>query len=117
MSGQKIEQDKVQPSKPLSRNQRRDKERRELEAKGVYESLCKKFFDHFIKSNEPDGFELEVMRKQINTQWKVYCNRASLIPDAYKMFDEYSLGLIKEYKDTKEGVQTEHALSQSEIQE
>lgn len=85
----------------LSRSQRRDKERREEDAKRTYETLAEKFTNYFVGCDNPESEEVEERRRQMNAQWRVFCKKMNLIPAAYVMFDEYSKGLIKEYHESK----------------
>jgi hypothetical protein len=85
------------------RAHKRELDRRNQYAYGVFSTLTQNFFDFFITNPNPNGDEVIKKRDQLNAQWLTYCKRSSLNPEAYKMIEEYTARLINEYR-AKAGV-------------
>jgi hypothetical protein len=76
-------------------------ERYSDEAKQTLENLAEKFLKFFTDSDNPESPEVEERRKQMNAQWRTYCKKMNLVPEAFETFETYSKGVIKEYHEQK----------------
>jgi hypothetical protein len=87
--------------KPLSREQRRIKERIEIEAKNTFDLLSDRFLNFFINHDDPEGNEVTQKLAQISSQWKTYCTKRQLIPQAKVMIDDFAASVLSDYRDNK----------------
>lgn len=86
---------------PLTRQQRRLRDRIESEANDTYQQIAKKFFTFFITHDDPQGNEVRDRIRQVDAQWRMYCRKMNLIKDVHGMFEKYANGLIDEYVASK----------------
>lgn len=82
---------------PLSREQRRYKERIEADAKKTYEQFTGKFFEFFIHYDNPDSVEVQEKAKHMNAQWKMYCKKMRLVDAAFVMFEDNFKTVLSDY--------------------
>lgn len=87
--------------KPLTRQQRRLRERIETEANDTYQQITKKFFTFFVTHDNPQGQEVQDRIEQVDIQWRMYCRKMNLIKDVHGMFEKHANGLLDEYVNTK----------------
>jgi hypothetical protein len=83
----------------LNRSQQRAKDRMEQEAKDKFNLIAEKFLKEFTEADLPLSVKMDDRRKQLDSQWRIYCNRMNLVPDAYVLFLNYSQKIIDEYKE------------------
>lgn len=105
----------IEPEKPLSREQRRAKERVETEARQVHERMCEKFTDFMIECEDPDGPEVAEKAKSMSAQWKMFCKSRGLKENCYNFMEKYCETVIAEFKRLKEE-QSSPVLQFSEIE-
>ena len=91
----------VPPSAPITRQQRRYKERIEKEAQETYNAFTDRFFKLFMESSDPEGEDLAIKRKQMNAQWRIFCSRMGLVPAAYDMFSNFCAATLRQYQEQK----------------
>ena len=91
---------KTQPEtpKPISRAQRRLNERITEEAKQTYERITENFLQFFIMCAEPEGNEVAERSVQVSRQWRLFCDRKGLKPEAYTIVDDFVRGVIDQYQ-------------------
>lgn len=98
-------EDKKEPEKKLTREQRRFMERLEKEARQTHANLSEKFFNFIVDSDDPEGQEVVDKMNQICALWKLYCSRKQLNKSAYNLLDQECQILIKLYLEKKsEGI-------------
>jgi hypothetical protein len=86
-----------------SREQRRLRERTNLEAQSILRSLQEQFLNFFMSAEETEGESVNNKIREIDAKWRLYCKRKNLIPAAYTVMDKYMEDSIKEYYENKEG--------------
>lgn len=99
------EKEKVSLNKketPISRQERRRREKINQEVQEAHRQLSDKFLNFFIECENPEGQEVVDKMKQIDAQWRLFCRRKGLIAKAYPLMNDYMEGLLKEYIQTKE---------------
>jgi len=94
-------QEEQPKEKPLTREQRRIKDRIELEAKQTFDLLSERYLNFFITSDDPEGNETVQKLHQISAQWKTYCTKKQLIPEAKTMIENFAASVLKDYQDSK----------------
>jgi hypothetical protein len=87
---------------PLTREQRRYRERTNLEAQSVIKTLQDQFLNFFIECQDTEGEAVNNKIREIDAKWRLYCKRKNLIPAAYTVMDKYMEQSIKEYYENKE---------------
>lgn len=92
------EEKEIIPDRELTREQRRKKERIEFEAHQAYTQLTGKYFQVFMDSDDPEGYDMKIKAKEMNSKWITYCNAHSLNDKAKKMFSEYTDKVLEDYK-------------------
>lgn len=95
------EQPKEAAQQPLTREQRRKKEQIEKDAEDTFNKLSNRFLDFFVESDDPEGNEVHQKLVQISSQWKAYCSKRQLIPEAKTMIDTFAASVFKDYYDNK----------------
>lgn len=85
-------------SKPLTRQQRRYKERVEQEAMIQLNSFVSKFYEFFME-NDPESPEVEAKKKELSAKWKMYCHHKGLSQKALGLCDESCQTVINKYKE------------------
>jgi isochorismate hydrolase len=88
--------------KPLTHEQRRMRERINLEAQNVIHTLQEQFLNFFIECQDTEGEAVNNKIREIDAKWRLYCKRKNLIPAAYTVMDKYMEQSIKEYYENKE---------------
>jgi hypothetical protein len=88
-------QDKKEPEKKLTREQRRFLERIEKGAKQTYVNLSQRFFD-------PEGEEVVQKMNQVCAQWRTFCARKQLNKEVYGHMERGCQALVNEYLANKE---------------
>lgn len=86
------------PSKPLTREQRRYKERVERDAMVQLNSFVSKFYEFFM-DNDPESPEIEAKRKELSAKWKMYCHHKNLSAKALPLCDNNCQSIIDKYKE------------------
>jgi hypothetical protein len=86
-----------------SREQRRLRERTNLEAQSILRSLQEQFLNFFMSAEETEGESVNNKIREIDAKWRLYCKRKNLIPAAYPVMDKYMEQSIKEYYENKDG--------------
>ncbi len=82
---------------PLTRQQRRYKERIEKEASDTLRKLVNKFYETFMEC-DPDDPQIEHKRKELSAKWKMHCKKDGLVPSALVLFDDAAKAIIEKYK-------------------
>ena len=100
-------EDKKEPEKKLTREQRRHMERVNTEANAAFDQITNKFLSEFITSDNPEGEEIRERAKQIDAQWRLYCTRKGLNPKAFPLVKKYCDEAIKQYNESKEKAELE----------
>lgn len=85
-------------SKPLTREQRRYKERVEKDAMIQLNSFVSKFYEFFMENN-PESPEIESKRKELSAKWKMYCHHKGLSKSALELCDGNCQSIIDKYKE------------------
>jgi len=83
--------------KPLTREQRRYKERIESEAKAQLDRLTENYYEFFM-DNDPESEEVAKKHKECNAKWKMYCHARNLMPSALDAFERQATVLHDKYK-------------------
>lgn len=91
-------EDKKEPDKKLTREQRRHRERINAEVQGIYKQLTQKYYAQFMESTNPESDDFLLIRRQFEAKWKLTCTRYSLVPAAYGEFKKFADDIMKEYK-------------------
>ena len=86
------------PEAPISRAQRRAKERIEIEAKELHNTLCESFLSFITHADDPASEDVKAKAKQAGAKWKLYCSRRALKPEVRPLVDEFCNALMDEYK-------------------
>jgi hypothetical protein len=94
--------------KVLTKNERKIQQKQNefqqrvaLEARRTHETLARKFFQFFMDSDNPEGPEVEEKMKQLNAQWKLYCHRSQLVPEAHNLLQKYMDEVVNDYQKEK----------------
>lgn len=85
-------------SKPLTREQRRYKERVEKDAMVQLNSFVSRFYEYFME-NDPESPEIEAKRKELSAKWKMYCHHKGLSKAALELCDGNCQSIIDKYKE------------------
>jgi hypothetical protein len=88
--------------KPLTREQRRLRERVNMEAQSIIQTLQEQFLNFFMECQDTEGEAVNNKIREIDAKWRLYCKRRNLIPAAYTVMDKYMEQSIKEYYENKE---------------
>jgi hypothetical protein len=88
--------------KPLTREQRRMRERVNMEAQTIIQTLQEQFLNFFMECQDTEGETVNNKIREIDAKWRLYCKRKNLIPAAYTVMDKYMEDSIKEYYENKE---------------
>ena len=105
MSENDIEKEKQEAEAqrgPMSRAERRHRERVGKEAESTYSQLCETFFRMLMIESNPESEEFEQKRKSLNAKWHLYCQKLNFVLETHKAFDKYSKELIDKFKKEKE---------------
>lgn len=94
-------EDKKEPEKKLTREQRRHIERVNQEVTKAFEQQSEKFLQLFTTSDNPEGPEITEKLKQMDAQWRTYCGRKHLKAHAFTLLKRYCDGVIEQYKKEK----------------
>jgi hypothetical protein len=94
-------EDKKEPTKPLTREQRRHMDRVEKEAKQVLSQLQERFLKRIMESDDPEGQDVIDFVDQIHAKWKLYCQQKRIMPEAHKLILDYCLDTLKQYSENK----------------
>jgi hypothetical protein len=109
-------QEEQPKEKPLTREQRRKKEEIEREAEETFNRLSNRFLDFFIDAEDPEGNEVAEKLSTISAQWKSYCNKRQLVPQAKGMMDAYAASVLKDYQENKHPKTNGDLLPQEPVQ-
>ncbi len=90
-----------QSNKPETREQRRYRERINIEAQEVIQKLQNKFSDFFTTCEDPEGQEVVDKIAEISAQWRTHCKRRGLVPAAYPVLDQYMDAQLRQYQELK----------------
>jgi hypothetical protein len=88
-----------------TREQRRRIERINKEVGQTYDSFTERFAMFMVTCENPDGPEVAHKIKQLDAQWRLYCDRKNLKKEGYvivKNFCEKAVAQYKAYKEAKE---------------
>lgn len=94
-------QDKQEPEKKLTREQRRHIERVNQEVTIAIEQQAEKFLKFFTTCDNPEGPEVAEKVKQMDAQWRTYCGRKRLMPKAFPLLKKYCESVIEQYQKEK----------------
>lgn len=86
-----------QAQQPPTREQRRMMDRKNKEVQEVFNKVAEKFLDYFTNHDEPESHEVTQKTKQLDAQWRTYCNRQNLKAVAYPIVKDYCQGVIDDY--------------------
>lgn len=86
---------------PTSRSEKRLREKVNAEAIEILKTMEDRFLSFFATVENPEGEEVPEKVKQISAQWRTYCKRRNLKPEAYTVLDDYMNSTIKEYHKAK----------------
>jgi hypothetical protein len=86
--------------KPLTREQRRARERLNKEAGDMIARLVNQWYEFFL-DNDPDSKEVQDKQKEVSAKWRMYCQRRHLKPEILPLIDKSIDKLIDEYKKAK----------------
>lgn len=96
----KVEEDKKDAQRPLTREQRRMKERIEKEADEKLTAMIGKFSDFLIDCENPE-VDVPFIQKTMSAQWKLYCVKKRLTGESSLQFDIFSNKVLDQYKALK----------------
>lgn len=85
---------------PLTREQRRARERLNQEVNDLIARLVNQWYEFFL-DNDPECEEVKDKRKEVSAKWRMYCQRRGLKPEIHPLIDESIGKLIDEYTKTK----------------
>lgn len=85
-------------SKPLTRLQRRYKERVEKEAMAQLNSLVSKFYEFFME-NDPESQLIQDKKKELSAKWRMYVSHKGLSLKALGLCDSNCQSIIDKYKE------------------
>jgi hypothetical protein len=97
------------PKKPETREQRRWRERLNVEVNQMLSSLQDKFIAFFMACENPEGEEVVNKMKDYSARWKTFCKKKNLIPMAYPLVDDFMTNCLNDYL-------TEKALQEAETE-
>jgi hypothetical protein len=99
----------IKTNKPETREQRRWRERLNVEVNQMLSSLQDKFIAFFMACENPEGEEVVEKMKDYSAKWKFFCKKKKLIPMAIPIMDDFMTNCINDYR-------TEKALQEAELQ-
>lgn len=85
---------------PLTREQRRARERLNKEAGDMIARLVNQWYEFFL-DNDPDGEEVKEKQKEVSAKWRMYCQRRHLKSEILPLIDNSITQLMDEYKKAK----------------
>jgi hypothetical protein len=88
--------------KPLTREQRRWRDRTNAEAQSVIKTLQDQFLNFFMECQDTEGEAVNNKIREIDAKWRLYCKRKNLIAKAYPVLSLYMENSMKEYYENKE---------------
>lgn len=99
------EVDQEEPKKeiPLTREQRRVRERLNKEVSELIAKLVNQWYEFFL-DNDPDSQVVKDKQKEVSAKWRMYCHRRHLKSEVFPLIDKSITQLMDEYKKAKEEV-------------
>lgn len=85
---------------PLTRAQRRARERLNNEAGDIIARLVNQWYEFFL-DNDPDGQAVKDKQKEVSAKWRMYCQRRHFKPEIFPLIDKSIDKLIDDYKKAK----------------
>lgn len=95
---EEVKREVEKSTKPLTREQRRYKERVEQEAMTQLNSFVSKFYDVFME-NDPESPLIEAKKKELSAKWKMYCHHKGLSQKALGLCEENCQKVIDKYNE------------------
>lgn len=77
-------------------------ERIQKEAEQCHKLLAENFQNYMLTCEDPDGPGVKEKIAQANAQWRVFCRRKNLRPEAFELIQTFCYGLVKEYTEAKQ---------------
>jgi hypothetical protein len=99
----------IKTNKPETREQRRWRERLNVEVNQMLNSLQDKFIAFFMECDNPEGGEVVVKMNELSAKWKMFCKKKKLIPAAIPIMDDFMTNCLNDYM-------TEKALQEAETE-
>ncbi len=88
----------VDKEKPLTREQRRFKDRVESEATLQLNTFISRFYEFFM-DNDPESEEVTKKRKELSAKWKMYCGRKNFKAEAFPLFDTAAQKIVDQFNE------------------
>lgn len=85
-------------TKPLTREQKRYKERIEKEAMSQLNTFVTKFYEFFMDT-DPESPLIEAKKKELSAKWKMYCHHKKLSKQALGLCEGNCEAIIEKYKE------------------
>jgi hypothetical protein len=89
------------PKEHLTREQKRFLQRINQEASKLHTHLVDKFTEFIVTCEDPEGGEVYEKMKSLSAQWKLFCKRKNLRPEAFNVIEDYCKSTIKEYNEIR----------------
>lgn len=89
------------PKEHLTREQKRFLERINKEASKLHSHLVGKFTEFIVTCDDPEGGEVYEKMKSVSAQWKLFCKKNNLRPEALNVIEDYCKSTIKEYNEIR----------------
>lgn len=90
----------AQQKGPLTREQRRARERLNEEVTEMINRLVRQWYQFFI-NNDPDSEVVKNKQKEVSAKWRMFCRMRHLKVEAFPLVDKSIAGFIEEYKKAK----------------